>query len=217
MIGKRTLTAAFAALGLLLLSVPGCVTTNPATGQQELTPFMSPAEESRIGAEEHPKMVARFGGVYDDIEIGAYVAEIGGRLVKNSELPNQEFRFTVLNSPDVNAFALPGGYVYVTRGLLALANSEAEFAGVLAHEIGHVTARHAAQRYNRAIATSLGTAILGAIVQSSGVDQLAQLGGELYLKGFSREQEFQADTLGVRYMSRAGYNPEAQASFLRSL
>ena len=216
---RNIIASALAAAALTLVGpvLSGCVTTNPATGQQQLTPFMSPQEERRIGAEEHPKILARFGGVYDDIEIGAYVAEIGGRLVKNSELPNLEFRFTVLNSPGVNAFALPGGYVYVTRGLLALANSEAELAGVLAHEIGHVTARHAAQRYNRAIATSLGTAILGAVVQSPGVDQLAQIGGELFLKGFSREQEFQADTLGVRYMSRVGYNPEAQAAFLRTL
>lgn len=210
------------AVGVIALAgfmpvLTSCVTTNPATGQPELTPFMSLAEERRIGAEEHPKMLARFGGVYDDIDIGAYVAEIGGRLVKNSELPNLEFRFTVLNSPEVNAFALPGGYVYVTRGLLALANSEAELAGVLAHEIGHVTARHAAQRYNRAIATSLGAAVLGAVVQSPGVDQLAQIGGELFLKGFSREQEYQADAFGVRYMLRTGYNPEAQATFLRTL
>jgi predicted Zn-dependent protease len=216
---RNFIASAFAVAALTLVgpSLSGCVITNPATGQQDLTPFMSPQEEKRIGAEEHPKMLARFGGVYDDIEIGAYVAGIGGRLVKSSELPNLEFRFTVLNSPSVNAFALPGGYVYVTRGLLALANSEAELAGVLAHEIGHVTARHAAQRYNRAIATSLGTAILGAVVQSPGVNQLAQIGGELFLKGFSREQEFQADTLGVRYMSRVGYDPEAQAAFLRTL
>ena len=217
---KRNIIAsacAVAALSLVGLGLSGCLTINPATGQQELTPFMSPQEERRLGAEEHPKMLVRFGGVYDDIEIGAYVAGIGGRLVKHSEQPNLEFRFTVLNSPDVNAFALPGGYVYVTRGLLALANSEAELAGVLAHEIGHVTARHAAQRYNRSIATSLGTAILGAVVQSPGVDQLAQIGGELFLTGFSREQEFQADTLGVRYMSRVGYNPQAQAAFLRTL
>ncbi len=216
---RRCISLATGAIALVgfMPALTGCVTTNPATGQQELTPFMSPAEERRIGAQEHPKMLARFGGVYDDIEVGAYVAEIGGRLVKNSELPNLEFRFTVLNSPQVNAFALPGGYVYVTRGLMALANSEAELAGVLAHEIGHVTARHAAQRYNRAIATSLGTAILGAVVQNPGIDQLAQIGGELFLKGFSREQEFQADTLGVRYMSRTGYNPEAQATFLRTL
>lgn len=215
---KRSCT--LVALCALLLALPGlssCVTTNPATGQRELTPFMSPAEERRTGAEEHPKMLARFGGVYGDVGIGAYVAEIGGRLVKSSELPNLEFTFTVLNSPDANAFALPGGYVYVTRGLLALVNSEAELAGVLAHEIGHVTARHVAQRYNRTIATNLGTAILGTVVQSPDVDQLARIGGELLLKGFSREQEFQADMLGVRYMSRVGYEPEASAAFLRTL
>ena len=212
-----SIAVAVIALAGLMLNLTSCVTTNPATGQRELTPFMSPAEERRIGAEEHPKMLARFGGVYDDIDIGEYVAGIGGRLVKNSELPDLEFRFAVLNSQEVNAFALPGGYIYVTRGLLALANSEAELAGVLAHEIGHVTARHTAQRYNRAITTRLGTAILSAVVQSPGVDQLAQIGGELFLKGFSREQEYHADTLGVRYMSRTGYNPEAQATFMRTL
>ncbi len=208
------------ALSALLLALPGlsaCVTTNPATGQRELTPLMPPAEERRVGAEEHPRMLARFGGVYDDVETGAYVAEIGGRLVKSSELPDLEFTFTVLNSPEANAFALPGGYVYVTRGLLALANSEAELASVLAHEIGHVTARHAAQRYNRAAAVELGTAVLGALAGDPGVDGLARVGGELFLKGFSREQELQADMLGVRYMSRAGYDPEASVTFLRTL
>ncbi len=217
---RRRVPAAPAVLGALLLALPalpGCVTTNPATGERELTPFMSPAEERRIGAEEHPRLLARFGGVYDDVEIGAYVAEIGGRLAKSSELPDLEFTFTVLNSPVVNAFALPGGYVYVTRGLLALANSEAELASVLAHEIGHVTARHSAQRYSRAVATNLGTAILGAATQSSAIEQLGQIGGELFLKGYSREQEFQADMLGVRYTSRVGYDPEASATFLRAL
>ena len=216
---RRVFTApvVLSALLIALPALPGCVTTNPATGERELTPFMSPAEERRIGAEEHPRMLARFGGVYDDIEIGAYVAEVGGRLVKSSELSDLEFTFTVLNSPEVNAFALPGGYVYVTRGLLALANSEAELASVLAHEIGHVTARHSARRYNRAIATNLGAAVLGAATRNSTVEQLGQIGGELFLKGFSREQEFQADVLGVRYMSRVGYDPEASAAFLRAL
>jgi predicted Zn-dependent protease len=213
----RALALASAFAAFLALPVAGCVTTNPATGGQDFTPFMSPAEESRIGAEEHPKMIAQFGGVYDDVEIGAYVAEIGGRLAQNSELAGHPFRFTVLNSPEVNAFALPGGYVYVTRGLLALANSEAELAGVLAHEIGHVTARHTAQRYNRAVGVGLATSVLGALVRNDVFDQLAGLGSELYLKGYSRDQEYESDVLGVRYMARAGYDPRAQSAFLRSL
>ena len=123
--------------------------------------FMSKEKEVQIGAQEHPKLIARFGGVYDDVEAGGYVAEIGGRIVANSEMPDYPFTFTVLNTPEVNAFALPGGYIYVTRGLMALANSEAELAGVLAHEVGHVVARHTAQRYSRAVAGGIGGAIIG--------------------------------------------------------
>lgn len=204
------------ALAWLLPVVVACTSVNPATGDENFTLFMSPAQEARIGAEEHVKILDRFGGVYDDPKIGGYVAEIGGRLVANSETPRAPFRFTVLNTPDVNAFALPGGYVYVTRGLIALANSESELAGVLAHEIGHVVARHAAQRYSRSVVAGIGGAILGAITNEQ-IGQLASLGSELYLSGFSREQEYESDTLGVRYLRRTGYDPGGMASFLRTL
>ena len=177
---------------------------------------MSPAEESRVGAQEHAKILDTFGGVYPDPGIGGYVASVGGRIAANSELPNTRFFFTVLDTPEVNAFALPGGYVYVTRGLLALTNSEAELAGVLAHEVGHVAARHAAERYSRAVVASLGAAILGAVTNDQ-IGQVASLGSELYLRGFSRGQEFQADTLGVRYLRGTGYTPAAMASFLRTI
>jgi len=204
-------------IALLILGfvAAGC-STNPATGESSFTLFMSPSDEIRVGAQEHPKILARFGGVYDDPAIGGYVAEIGGRLVANSEMPNFPFTFTVLNSPDVNAFALPGGYVYVTRGLLALANDEAELAAVIGHEIGHVVARHTAQRYSQAVAAGLGAAILGAVVGNE-ASQIAQLGGELYLASYSREQEFQADELGVRYTRNAGYAPDGMAAFLGNL
>ena len=204
------------ALAWLLPVAVACTSVNPATGDENFTLFMSPAQEARIGAEEHSKILDRFGGVYDDPKIGGYVAEIGGRLVANSETPRAPFRFTVLNTPDVNAFALPGGYVYVTRGLIALANSESELAGVLAHEVGHVVARHAAQRYSRSVVAGLGGAILGAITNAE-IGQIASLGGELYLSSFSREQEFESDTLGVRYLRRTGYDPGGMASFLRTL
>ncbi|MDP6174818.1 MAG: M48 family metalloprotease, partial [Rhodospirillales bacterium] len=121
---------------------------------------MSPADELKIGQIEHPKILKQFGGAYNDPNITGYVNKIGRALAANSELPNLRFTFTVLNSEQVNAFALPGGYVYVTRGLMALAGSEAELAGVMAHEIGHVTARHTAQRYSRGVAIGLGAAIL---------------------------------------------------------
>ena len=205
------------ALGVLGALGAAWGAVGPARGESSFTPFMSPAQEARIGAEEHPKILARFGGVYRVPRVSGYVAEIGGRLVHNAEVADRRFTFTVLNTPVVNAFALPGGYVYVTRGLIALANSEAELAGVLAHEIGHVAARHTAERYSRSVIAGLGQAILGALTKSSDVGRLARLGGELYLRGFSREQEYEADLLGVRYLRRTGYDPYAQAAFLESL
>ncbi|MBM3518549.1 MAG: peptidase M48 [Alphaproteobacteria bacterium] len=205
---KRALLGPAAALLFIVMA---------ASAQAAFTLFMSPEDEAEIGREEHPKILARFGGVYRDPDVGGYIGEVGGRLVYNANLANRAFTFTVLNSPEVNAFALPGGYVYVTRGLIALANSEAELAGVLAHEIGHVAARHAAERYSRSVVAGLGSAILGAVLGSRDVAQLAQLGGELYLSGFSREQEYEADLLGVEYLARTGYDPWAQARFLKSL
>jgi predicted Zn-dependent protease len=215
----RTWRAAALALALALAAAP--LMAPPALGQGPFTPFMTPAEEVEVGRREHPKVLAEFGGVYDDGELGAelggYVAMIGGSLVANSELPRFPFTFTILNSPAVNAFALPGGYVYVTRGLMALANSEAELAGVLAHEIGHVTARHPAQRYSRGAIADLGATLLGILTDNPEINQIAQMGGSLYLMRFSREEEYESDLLGVGYLSRTGYNPRAQARFLESL
>ena len=105
-----------------------------------------------FGQEQHPKILKEFGGVYQKPDLARYVGSIGQLLARTSETPSFTFTFTVLNSPVINAFATPGGFVYVTRGLLALADNEAELAGVLAHEIGHVVARHSAQRYSQAVA-----------------------------------------------------------------
>lgn len=195
----------------------GC-STNPATGEQSFTAFMSPEDELRVGREQDPKIKEQFGGAYsEDPDLSAYVTRIGKKLAATSEMPNLDFRFTVLNTPDVNAFALPGGYIYVTRGLIALAENEAELAGVIAHEIGHVTARHSAERYSRAVATNIGATILGILADSRAVADIASQGANLYLKGYSRDQEFQADMLGVRYLSRAGYDTGAMASFLAKM
>ena len=197
-----------------LAAAPGC-TTNPATGKSEFTPLMGPAEEAAIGAEEHPKLVAAFGGVYDERAVLThYVNTLGLTLKRASETPGAAFTFTIVNSDIVNAFALPGGYVYVSRGLMALANSEAELAGVIAHEIGHVAARHTAQRYNRTVFTQLGAAILGAATGSRMIGELANLGAAAYVQGYSRDQELEADLLAVRYLSRAGYDPRAMQRFL---
>lgn len=218
---KAGRSAALAALLLAVLSggplLSGC-STNPATGEQSFTAFMSPEDELRVGREQDPKIRQQFGGAYDELpELTAYVTQIGKKLAAHSEMPALDFKFTVLDTPDVNAFALPGGYIYVTRGLIALTGNEAELAGVIAHEIGHVTARHSAERYSRAVATNLGATLLGILAESRAVADIAGQGAALYLQSYSRDQEFQADTLGVRYLSRAGYDTGAMASFLAKM
>jgi len=178
----------------------------------------SEEQERQIGAEEHPKMVAEFGGVYDEGEIGFWAAEIGARLVRNAGGADQSYTFTVLDSPVVNAFALPGGYVYVTRGLIALMNTEAELAGVLGHEIGHVTARHSAHRQGRATIANVLLGVLGAATGSEGLaTQVGGLVGAGLLAQYTQEQEFEADRLGIASMAAAGWNSLAQADLLSSL
>lgn len=213
-------TGAKCALALFGLLLTAC-SVNPATGDRDFTAFMSPEKELQIGREEHPKIIQQFGGVYDDPKVTAYVNRLGQRLASVSELPDLDFTFTVLNDDIVNAFALPGGYIYISRGLLGLANTEAELAGVLGHEIGHVTARHSAQRYSSAVLAQGGsvvTGILGSIfLGTSDIGQAVAQTSAVYLQSFSREHEFEADTLGVRYLARAGYTTDAMASFLASL
>ncbi|MBI2233730.1 MAG: M48 family metalloprotease [Micavibrio aeruginosavorus] len=194
----------------------GCA-VNPATGDRQFTALMSPGQESSIGAQEHGKILQQFGGLVEDPALQSYVGGIGSRLVANTERPDVVYQFFVLDSPVINAFALPGGYVYVTRGLLAVAGSEAELAAVLAHEIGHITARHAAERYSHGVVTSLGAAILAAALDSKSAAQALGVGSDLYVSSYSRKQESQSDELGIRYLHRAGYDPAAMASFLTAL
>lgn len=194
----------------------GC-TTNPATGGSNFTPFMAPDEEAEIGARAHPKILKAYGGAYLDEALQAYVNQVGARLRDASDLPNQFLIITILDSPVVNAFALPGGYIYVTRGLLALAQNEAEFAAVVAHEMAHVMARHAAQRHSAAMGTRLVGTLFGSIVGGSAMVKLMGQGGDLVLASYSRDQEFEADAIGIRYLSGAGYQAGASASFLTSL
>jgi predicted Zn-dependent protease len=218
---KHALLAA--AAGALLLS--GCATgTSPATGRTFSTPI-SAQQETQLGAQEHPKIIAEFGGIYDEKPgLNAYVTSIGQFLASTGEQPDLKFTFTVLNSPDVNAFALPGGYVYVTRGLMALANNEAEFAGVVGHEIGHVNARHTAERMGKqqqaSILGTLGVLAGGILFGQQGANLAGGIANESianYLGSYSQEQEFEADMLGVRYLKRATYDPQAMSTFLSSL
>lgn len=210
--------AVSASLGLALgAGLPG------APAQAQFT-IMSPEQEKRIGAEEHPKVLAQYGGAYDNPQVAGYVAMLGGRLLSNSPMAGEDFTFTVVNSPIVNAFALPGGYVYVSRGLVALANSEAELAGVVGHEIAHVTERHTAERYTRAVGVT-GLAVIGQILGDvfigGGAGQIAgsliNTGGQLYVLKYGRDQEYEADEVGLVFLDRAGYDPFAMADFLDSM
>lgn len=201
---------------LLPVMLAAC-TVNPATGEKQFTALMSPESELATGGQEHEKIIRAYGEKYEGTPLQAYVNGVGQRIVKNTERKDVQYKFYVLDTPDINAFALPGGYIYVTRGLLALVNSEAELAGVLAHEAGHIAARHSAERYSRGVLTSLGAAALAVALDSSDATQAIGLGSQLYTMKYSRDQETEADMLGVRYLAKAGYDPQAMARFLEDM
>ncbi len=197
---------AAAALALLtVLALAGCA-VNPATGRKEFS-LVSSDQELAIGRDGYAATLAEYGQ-YDDAKLAAYVDTVGQKLARVSELPNLQWHFTVLDDPMVNAFAMPGGYIYVTRGILAHLNSEAQLAGVLGHEIGHVTARHSAKQLTQQQIASLGLGLASAYSTTfqrySGAAQQAL--GLLMLK-YGRDDETQADQLGIRYATAAGYDP----------
>ncbi|MCC6349864.1 MAG: M48 family metalloprotease [Candidatus Eisenbacteria bacterium] len=191
--------------GALLALAAGCA-INPATGRREFS-LVSAEQEKQIGREGFPATIAEYGQ-YDDARLSAYVDSIGQRLAKVSELPDLDWHFTVLDDPVVNAFAMPGGYIYVTRGILAYLNSEAQLAGVLGHEIGHVTARHSARQITQQQLAGLGLGLASVFSSSfrrySGAAEQAL--GLLMLK-YGRDDETQADALGIRYATAAGWDP----------
>lgn len=194
-----------AALGALLCITTGCA-TNPVTGKRELS-LVSESQEIAMGEASDKSVQAEYG-LYNDPALAAYVDSIGHALARNSERPSLPWHFRVLDSPVINAFALPGGYVYVTRGLLSVMNSEAQLAAVMGHEIGHVTARHSARQMTEQqiaqLGLGLGSILSARVAQYSGV--ASQGLGLVFLK-FSRDNENEADMLGVRYATRAGYDP----------
>ena len=185
--------------------------------------LMSEADEAKIGAQQHPNIVREFGGAYINPKLNAYVEAVMTRIGRHSDRPDIDYRITVLDTPMVNAFALPGGYTYVTRGLLALADNEAELAGVIGHEIAHVTARHGARHQTAAVGTAVMAGVLGAVLNArtglSGraAGDLLNVGGSAILAGYSRDNEYEADNLGIKAMARAGYEPQAQSELLTSL
>ena len=207
----------FACLFLTALLLTGCGTTmvNPVTGQTERT-VMDEASEVAEGAKGHQEVLKEYG-VYNNSALQTYVNTLGQKLAAQSHRAHLQWHFTVLDSPEINAFALPGGYVYVTRGIMAYLESEADLAGVIGHEIGHVTARHGAQRATRQQSAGLGVLaanILGAVLESQGVSGAGQLAGQVsqtvaagYIASYGREQELQADSLGAEYLARTQYDP----------
>ena len=196
-----------------LVAGPALLLARPAAAQI----FLSPEAEARLGAQEHPKILAQFGGAMQGPQ-AEYVRDLGSRLAQLSDRPDARWTFSLLNTSVMNAFALPGGYIYVTRALLGLCADEAELAAVIGHEIGHVIHRHAAQRYDRQVGAQIGgvaAEILGQVFLGvRGAGQIAGLAGQFWLAAYSREQEFEADTYGVRLLRAGGYATEAMASFL---
>lgn len=190
---------------------------NPVTGQQQLM-LLSEQEESRLGRTTDQAVVQQYG-LYQDAVLQNYLQAMGLPMGRNSHRPNLDWQFKIMDSPVVNAFAAPGGYIYVTRGLLAAVNNEAELAAVLGHEIGHVTARHSAQQYSSTMLANLGLGVGQAMLGGYG-DLLGPLlktsAGLLFLK-FSRDDERQADALAVEYASRAGYDAGRMADFFITL
>jgi predicted Zn-dependent protease len=211
----RSVSAAALLVAALAVFSAACA-TNPVTGKKQVS-LLSEAEEAAIGQQQDAE-IRREMGVYNDRRLEQYVNEIGQQLASRSHRPNLPWTFTIVDSPAINAFALPGGYIYLTRGLLAYLDDESELAGVLGHEIGHVTARHAAQAYTRQAQANIGLTVLSIFIPST--QPFAELGASglsvLFLRN-GREAELEADRLGVEYGSSAGFDPSGVPRFLATL
>lgn len=182
-------------------------TVNPATGGATVV-MSGSASERETGQEMYDKFIAE-GAAYDDPELQAYVNKIGQRLVAQSDMPDRTFTFTVLDAPEINAFATPGGFIYVNRGLLAYLNDEAELAGVIGHEIAHVTARHHGRRKTAGVTSQVLATTAYVLTGSSAVYEASSMYGAEVISGYGRDMELEADGLGAEYMYKAGYEPEA--------
>lgn len=205
----KTILAATASIAVLASATAGVAQTR----QRQLS-----ANEVRTATAQHPQIVTEFGGAETGAR-AAYVTSVGRRIAQQSNIANAGTATTIttLNSPVMNAFAIPGGYVYITRQLMGVMNDEAELASVLGHEVGHVAANHGKQRSTRGLFSQLLTAGAALVTGSSQFASLVGQGTQFYLLGFSRSQEYESDTLGVRYLASAGYDPSATASMLAQL
>ncbi len=222
--------AALSVAALILGLGAGCAnTTNAATGKKFYN-TMTPQEEADLGAKAAPGVAQEYGGAVKNAQLQEYVRTIGLKMSKETEsyFPTLQWEFTLLDSPVINAFSLPGGKVFFTRGLAERLTNEAQMAGVLGHEIGHVTAQHVAQQITEQTKLNVLAAVAGVAVsaadEKSAIHQYGQyavpavaVGGNLYLLKFSRTDESQADYLGMRYMSKVGYDPMAQLQVMQIL
>jgi len=210
----------FAGIALAALWLAACTASPPAGAPQAALP--QPAKQADAAMppavlREHQRILAAYGGVYNDPKLQSMIEQMVERLVAASEKPDQHYKVTMLNSQSVNAFALPTGQLYVTRGLVALANDESELASVLAHEMGHVIARHAEIREQQVRQADLVSRVVTDVVSDPEAGALALAKSKLALASFSRAQEFEADAIGVGIASRAGYDPYGAVRFLTSM
>lgn len=214
--------AAVFAGALALTGLASC-TVNPVTGESEFT-LMSPAEEVSVGQAQYLPTQQSQGGAYNlDPALNRYVTEVGNKLAAQSDRPGLPYEFVVLNNDTANAWALPGGKIAINRGLLYLLEDEAQLAAVLGHEIVHVTARHAAQKYTQSVLLGVGGQLLVGVGSAYGVGDLAQqgtsLGSAFVAAQYGQGQELQSDRVGMEYMSRVGYEPlgavELQQAFVK--
>ena len=214
--GLKALRGVAVAFGVL--TVAAC-SSGPDNHQVSLPlPKSAPAASTQTAAQrEHARILASYGGQYDDVRIQALVEKTIGRLVAASERPDLTYKVTILNSPAINAFALPNGQLYVTRGLIALANDEAELASVLAHEMGHVIARHAAIREEQAKQAAVVAHVVSDVLSDPNAGALALAKSKLTMASFSRAQEFEADAIGVGISARAGFDPYGASRFLTDM
>ena len=211
---RRLALPGMLALGLML---GGCITAGTPQRKVTLPEPPKQAELAPAVAREHQRILAAYNGTYQDARLEGLIKQTVDRLVAASERPDQRYRITVLNSPSVNAFALPTGQLYVTRGLIALANDSSELASVLAHEMAHVTAQHAEIREDRARQVALVKNVFDSLGSDPEMGALALAKSKIALATFSRTQEFEADGIGVAIAARAGYDPYGATRFLTSM
>lgn len=171
---------------------------------------VTPEQELALGAESHGKFEQQSGGRYEDPAIQSYVNSVGMQMARLAGRPDMKWQFHVLKSDQVNAFAVPGGYIYITQGLLFKMNNEAQLAGVLGHEAGHIAGRHSAQQMERSQTVGILTAGVGILAEQAGYAAAGQLGSaasQFYLLRYSRDHEREADMFGLKFVTQAGYNP----------